>query len=114
MAIESNLLSVQGRVNVNERLVALCEATRRPYIAQRLRDRDAVGRARYGTSLMTHNGRNAAIDAEEELLDLVQYLYQMVLEGNLSGAESLLALSRSSLALIDSEVQRAKSMERDN
>lgn len=88
-------------VNVNEKLVSLCEASSFPYFAQRLRDRDAVGRERYGTSLMTENGRDAFLDAEEELLDLSQYTYQMILEGNIEGTVKLLTMARCILTILE-------------
>lgn len=37
-------------------------------------ERDKVGRARYGTPLQTHNGRDMLVDAYQEALDLVVYL----------------------------------------
>lgn len=43
--------------------------------------RQELGRARYGTVLKTHNGRDAVIDAYQEALDLSQYLAQAVMEG---------------------------------
>ena len=45
-----------------------------------MRDRDALGRARYGTPLQTHNGRDALVDAYQEALDLVVYLRQAIEE----------------------------------
>lgn len=55
-------------VAVGERLKALID------------QRTAIGIRKYGTPLMTHNGRDAHRDALEEALDLCQYLMQMVLE----------------------------------
>jgi hypothetical protein len=43
-------------------------------------EREQVGIKKYGQSLMTHNGRDALLDAEEEVLDLWQYLNQARLE----------------------------------
>jgi hypothetical protein len=45
-----------------------------------IHERAAVGKARYGTPLMTHNGRDALTDAYEEALDLVFYLRQALME----------------------------------
>jgi hypothetical protein len=45
-----------------------------------LTDGDTRGRARYGTGLMTHNGRDAGLDCAEELIDAWQYLTQLRLE----------------------------------
>lgn len=61
-------LPVPGRVNVQ---AALREA---------LHEREAYGRAKYGTPLMTDNGRDALRDAWEEALDLLTYLTQLRLE----------------------------------
>ncbi len=42
--------------------------------------RDAVGRARYGTRLQPHNGRDALADAYAEALDLCVYMRQALYE----------------------------------
>jgi len=42
--------------------------------------RVSAGEAKYGTKLMTHNGRDALWDAYQEALDLVFYLRQAILE----------------------------------
>jgi len=42
--------------------------------------RRLVGIARYGTALQPHNGRNALLDAYEEVLDLAMYLKQRLIE----------------------------------
>lgn len=42
--------------------------------------RERKGIATYGTTLQTWNGRDAGLDAWEELLDLAQYLVQLRLE----------------------------------
>lgn len=38
------------------------------------------GKEKYGTDLMTHNGRNVGNDALQEACDLVAYLVQMWME----------------------------------
>ena len=43
-------------------------------------ERDHVGRARYGTPLQPHNGRDALADAYAEALDLCVYLRQAIHE----------------------------------
>ena len=43
-----------------------------------MRARDAAGRAKYGTPLQTHNGRDALVDAYQEALDLTVYLAQVL------------------------------------
>ena len=45
-----------------------------------MRERDHVGRERYGTPLQVNNGRDALIDAYQEALDLVVYLRQAIEE----------------------------------
>ena len=45
-----------------------------------MRDRDIIGRDRYGTALQPHNGRDALIDAYQEALDLCVYLRQAIYE----------------------------------
>jgi hypothetical protein len=45
-----------------------------------IRARAAFGKAKYGTELMTHNGRDALVDAYQEALDLVMYLKQEIME----------------------------------
>lgn len=39
-----------------------------------MRERDRIGRERYGTPLTSHNGRNHLVDAYQEGLDLAVYL----------------------------------------
>jgi len=45
-----------------------------------MRERDHVGRQRYGTPLQANNGRDALLDAYQEALDLVVYLRQAIEE----------------------------------
>ena len=45
-----------------------------------LDDRAETGNKKYGTYLMTYNGRNALMDAYQEALDLVMYLRQVLYE----------------------------------
>lgn len=45
-----------------------------------MRERDHVGRQRYGIPLQANNGRDALIDAYQEALDLVVYLRQAIEE----------------------------------
>ncbi|MFC6017779.1 hypothetical protein ACFP2T_16380 [Plantactinospora solaniradicis] len=42
--------------------------------------RERVGVARYGTPLQPHNGRDALVDAYQEVLDLACYLRQAIEE----------------------------------
>lgn len=45
-----------------------------------MRERRAVGIARYGTPLQAGNGRDALVDAYQEALDLAVYLRQAIAE----------------------------------
>lgn len=58
----------------------------RPYVVEEvvedLRQRKRVGIRKYGTALQPFNGRDALVDAYEEVLDLSQYLKQELLERN--------------------------------
>lgn len=45
-----------------------------------MKERDLVGEKRYGTKLQAFNGRNSAVDAYQEGLDLAVYLRQLVEE----------------------------------
>lgn len=45
-------------------------------VIQDMRDRDQIGRERYGTPLQLNNGRDSLQDAYEEALDLAVYLRQ--------------------------------------
>ncbi len=49
-------------------------------LADDVAERDRVGRERYGQPLHTHDGRDAARDCYEELLDAVQYAVRCGLE----------------------------------
>jgi hypothetical protein len=49
-------------------------------VIEDVRERSEVGRVRYGTPLMTFNGRDALWDAYQEAIDLVMYLRQVILE----------------------------------
>lgn len=46
--------------------------------------RREVGIERYGTALQPHNGRDALLDAYEEVLDLACYLKQRLIEDGAS------------------------------
>lgn len=49
-------------------------------VIQDMKDRDELGRDRYGTPLQGFNGRDALVDAYQEALDLVVYLRQAIWE----------------------------------
>jgi hypothetical protein len=50
-----------------------------------MRDRDRVGRERYGVPLTTHNGRDHLVDAYQEALDTVVYMRAYLEEGERDG-----------------------------
>ncbi|MFF7198326.1 hypothetical protein ACFZAM_32040 [Streptomyces sp. NPDC008079] len=50
-------------------------------VIAKVRARGLVGMERYGSALMTFNGRNSLRDAIEEAVDLTAYLTQMEMEG---------------------------------
>lgn len=45
-----------------------------------MRQRDEHGTAHYGTRLQPHNGRDALVDAYQEVLDAAAYLRQVIFE----------------------------------
>lgn len=46
-----------------------------------MRERDRVGRERYGTPLTIHNGRDHLVDLYQELLDSAAYSKAAIMEG---------------------------------
>lgn len=72
-------------------LLAVVEASLvgevREWIKRALVERTEVGVERYGQPLHTHNGRDAGADAEQEALDLLQYLQQMIMERRDAGGD---------------------------
>lgn len=50
------------------------------YVLRDLSERAQMGFKKYGTLLMTKNGRSALWDAYQEVLDLAMYLRQKILE----------------------------------
>lgn len=57
-----------GRVNISQLVLADVQA------------RVDIGFERYGTNLMSHNGRDAMQDLYEEELDKIMYLRQVIVE----------------------------------
>lgn len=49
-------------------------------VVEDMKERDRVGRAKYGTPLQPFNGRDPLIDAYQEALDLAVYLRQAIEE----------------------------------
>lgn len=50
------------------------------YVLADIQARIEAGERKYGTKLMTHNGRDPLWDAYQEAIDLVFYLRQAILE----------------------------------
>ena len=50
------------------------------YVLADIQARVEAGEAKYGTKLMTYNGRDPLWDAYQEAIDLVMYLRQAILE----------------------------------
>ncbi|RLC88892.1 MAG: hypothetical protein DRJ03_01235 [Chloroflexi bacterium] len=51
-----------------------------PEVIKDMQARDVVGTKKYGTTLQTHNGRDALLDAYQEVLDLAVYLKQELMQ----------------------------------
>jgi len=49
-------------------------------VIEDMKKRDAFGRKKYGTPLQPHNGRDALVDAYQEVLDLAAYLRTEIYE----------------------------------
>lgn len=60
--------------HVTRRSAGLGSAARVDRVLRDMRERDAVGRQRYGTALTSGNGRDHLMDAYAENLDLIVYL----------------------------------------
>jgi hypothetical protein len=58
-------------------------------MVQKLEEREKIGIERYGTSLMTHNGRDSFKDLLDELYDALQYALQNMLERNVNGEDTI-------------------------
>lgn len=58
----------------------LAEAWMSPELRALCEERDAMGRAKYGTALRVHNGREPLVDALQEALDLAVYLHQAMMQ----------------------------------
>lgn len=50
-----------------------------------MKERDNLGRERYGVPLQANNGRDVLLDAYQEALDLVVYLKQAIVERDTNG-----------------------------
>lgn len=49
-------------------------------VIEDLKSRDLFGKNKYGTTLKSHNGRDALMDAYQEALDLLKYIRQEIAE----------------------------------
>jgi len=49
-------------------------------VMEDMRQRDEMGREKYGTRLQPNNGRDPLVDAYQEALDLCVYLRQAIYE----------------------------------
>ena len=58
----------KGKVNVTDAVIA------------DIGERSKIGTEKYGTPLMTHNGRKPLVDAYQEILDMAVYIKQELLE----------------------------------
>jgi hypothetical protein len=74
-------LVIHDLSNDSEAMRAALLPSLRELLVTDARERDAVGRQRYGTPLQAGNGRDALVDAYQESLDLVVYLRQAIEEG---------------------------------
>lgn len=54
------------------------------HIAALIQERDEFGRAKYGQSLMTCDGRDTAKEIEDELADAIQYTAKGLIEGSVT------------------------------
>lgn len=54
-----------------------------PMVVKDMQDRDHLGKVKYGIPLRVHNGRDALVDAYQEVLDLSVYLRQEIEEREL-------------------------------
>lgn len=58
-------------------------------VVEDMKERDRVGRERYGTPLQAGNGRDALVDLYQELLDACVYIRQVIVERDTNNATSV-------------------------
>lgn len=78
-----------GGMVVLDESVCYVEFMGNPQIADDLRARAEMGKDRYGTLLMTHNGRDAVMDCYQECLDALMYIMQAKLESTPDESQAL-------------------------
>lgn len=69
-----------GTENVLPTAIRYAEQMNSAALVPDLNARAAMGYTRYGTYLQTHNGRDAAMDCYQELLDGLMYIMQAMME----------------------------------
>lgn len=82
-----------GQVRVYDLVVRELRGPINRQLVADLTARMEMGVAKYGTPLMTHNGRDPLVDAYQESLDLVMYLRQAEAEHGIEEQQYFLALN---------------------
>jgi hypothetical protein len=72
-----------------------------------IRERDATGRAKYGTRLQVHNGRRPLVDLYQELLDATVYARQEI-ERRKEAKGGVIAFVKARATYFRTESQRAR------
>ena len=90
LATEPEPTPVGGGREVYPALIRSLDSTIDGDLITALIARDRMGRRKYSTPLTTNNGRRAMVDALQEVQDLLAYLEQATMEGDLS-AETTMA-----------------------
>lgn len=81
LVVEAQPLPTEGKIVVQDMLhIAAFRLSRYAPIVDDIKARGEIGKQKYGTYLMTHNGRDADIDLYQELCDAIAYNTQGVLE----------------------------------
>lgn len=58
-------------------------------VCERLQERSDFGKEKYGSRLHTFNGRDCELDAQQEIIDCIQYISQLKLEDNSLSEETI-------------------------
>lgn len=58
-------------------------------VGERLQQRSDFGKEKYGSFLRTFNGRDCEIDAQQEIIDCIQYMFQLRLENRSLSTETI-------------------------
>jgi hypothetical protein len=91
-----------------------------PLVIKDMNDRDTLGKLKYGIPLRAHNGRDALVDAYQEVLDMSVYLRQEIEERNdlkrmISETRGVADSENSSpRELVSKLINRVKEQERQN